>query len=137
MESFLSGPMGDKGVKVLPGIGDVAAEKLRAAGYTKAHMVLDKYVSCRPNEAEFLDWLEKEIKVKKANAQTCVKALKEWCNQYMDEDEDEAERLKIRIEDAKEAVTKAQADFKRAEAKLKRAEADLAGLEENFGKLAI
>ena len=126
---FSSTPMGDKGVKDIPGIGEASAEKLREAGYTKAHMVLKKYVDCGRNEAEFLDWLNKEVKVGQQYARSCVDALKEWCNQYMP-DEDEAERLKIRIEKAKGAVKEAQVD-------LKRAEADLAGLEEKFGKLAV
>ena len=120
--SFSSTPIGDKDVKALPGIGDAGAKKLRAAGYTKAQMVLDKYhVDCRRNEAEFLDWMIKEVKVGQSYAHDCVDALKEWCNQY--KDEDEAKRLKIRIEKAKEAVKEAQAD--------------LAGLEEKLGKLAV
>ena len=123
-----AGSMGDKDVKLIPGIGDAAAEKLREAGYTKAQMVLDKYLDCGRNEAKFLDWLEKEINVGPQYAQSCVKALKEWCNRHIDKDE--AERLKIRIQKAKEAVTKARAD-------LERADADLKGLEEKFGKLAI
>ena len=120
--------MGDKDVKDLPGIGPAWAKQLREAGYTKAHMVLGKYVSCRRDEAEFLNWLVKEIKVRQANARSCVDALKEWCNQYIDMDE--AERLKTWIEKAKEVVKKARAD-------LERAEADLEGLKEEFGKLAI
>ena len=130
--------MGDKDVKFIPGIGDAAAENLRAAGCTKAQEVLDKYLDCGRNEAEFLDWMNKEIKVGQQFAKSCVKALKEWCNKHMDKDEDEAKRLKIRIiEKAKEVVKKARADLERAEADLERAEAYLEGLEEEFGKLAI
>ena len=126
--SFSSTPMGDKDVIDLPGIGGAGAKKLREAGYTKAHMVLGKYVSCRRDEAEFLYWLNKEIKVGQQYARSCVDGLKEWCNQYIDMNE--AERLKTRIEKAKEVVKKARAD-------LERAEADLEGLKEKFGKLAI
>ena len=84
--------MGDKGVKDLPGIGPASAKKLRDAGYTKAHMVLGKYVSCRRNKTEFLNWLEKEIEVGQSYAESCVDGLEEWCNQYLDMHE--AERLK-------------------------------------------
>lgn len=80
---FTSEPINDKGVKRVPGIGQVYGDRLQHAGFSKAQSVLDKFLALERNEALFKQWLKDTCGADSKNQHECYYALDEWCNQYL------------------------------------------------------
>lgn len=56
--NLMSGPIGNKSVRDLPGIGDANGSRLEAAGYTRASQLYDKYMQMGKNGDKFEIWLK-------------------------------------------------------------------------------
>ena len=80
--TFLSGPVGDKDVSCLPGIGRVGAAHLKKAEIEKASVVLGRYMDLEMNEVNFKDWLRHTAVTNERNTNLCFLACQEYAQRY-------------------------------------------------------
>ena len=80
---FTSQPINDKGVKCVPGIGNVYGDRLIAAGFPKAYSILDKFLDLEKDEVSFKHWLRETCGANAKSQKECYLALSEWCDQYL------------------------------------------------------
>jgi hypothetical protein len=80
---FIDGPILDKDVSALPGIGDVAAKKLGEAGFKKACKVVGQFLVLDKDKDAFEEWLKKTCAARHDCREKCYKAIKEWTDNYV------------------------------------------------------
>ncbi len=78
---FLAEPIRGKRAEELPGIGAVAAERLKEYGYNM-EKVLALFLKYNRDETEFCEWLMSNG-VNSKNQKECYDALKEFCDQHL------------------------------------------------------
>ncbi len=93
-------PLGDKGIRDVPGIGDVLGAKLSEAGYEKvrfsieifyfiefifiqAYTLFGKYLLCNKDVESFQDWLQTQCGANSHQAKTAAQALSEWAEAFI------------------------------------------------------
>ncbi len=81
-ENLVTGPLGDKPVTALPGIGDTAGGQLADKGYTKASQVVGEYLARDKNEASFKKFLSDNCNANNGNQEKCYKAVNEWTQSH-------------------------------------------------------
>ena len=82
--TFASGPIGDKGVKYLPGIGETYGARLEKAGFHKAQSVVNKFaVEFEKDEKRFKQWLKDTCEANAKSQKECYDGLSEWCDQHL------------------------------------------------------
>ena len=82
-ENFLSSHLCDKPVGCLPGVGPVAEQKLKAAGYNTGEQVLGKYLMLGKNSNQFKGWMENSVGASPRHSAACYSALSSWTDKYM------------------------------------------------------
>jgi predicted flap endonuclease-1-like 5' DNA nuclease len=80
---FIDGPILDKDVSALPGIGDVAAKKLGEAGFKKACKVVGQFLVLDKDKDAFKEWLMRTSGARADCREKCYKAIKEWTDNYV------------------------------------------------------
>ena len=80
---FVSGPMKDKPVSKLPGIGEKNAGKLVAQGFPRANMVLGQFLVLGQNKELFISWLQSVAHCNDRQASECWTALHEWSAHFL------------------------------------------------------
>lgn len=81
---FVSQPMREKGVAVLPGIGPALKKEFEAAGFNKANNVLGKFLVLDKNEQQFKTWIKQTCpSANEKFAKDCYNGLKGWCNAHL------------------------------------------------------
>lgn len=93
-------PLGDKGIRDVPGIGDVLGTKLSEAGYEKvgwlffslaqlivlvwqAYTLFGKYLLCNKDLEQFQDWIQTQCGANSHQAKTAAQALSEWADAFI------------------------------------------------------
>ena len=99
-------PIGEKGIRDVPGIGDVLGAKLSEAGYEKvlvffsfvslyiitiiivvnysqAFTLFGKYLLCHKNVEEFQDWLQIQCGANSHQARSAAQALSDWADAFI------------------------------------------------------
>ncbi len=95
-------PLGDKGIRDVPGIGDVLGTKLSEAGYEKvcffffinksrflyidffqAYTLFGKYLLCNKDMEEFQDWIQTQCGANSHQAKTAAEAFTEWAEAFI------------------------------------------------------
>ena len=82
-QSLVDGPMGEKSVTDLPGIGDVLGKRLAEKGFDKAYVVLGQFLVLKKNERAFKGWLHEICNANSKEQQDCCQCIKEWCGAYI------------------------------------------------------
>ncbi|XP_061601191.1 barrier-to-autointegration factor-like protein [Cololabis saira] len=82
-KDFVSGPMEDKLVTALPGIGEELGQKLAIHGYKKAYKVLAKLLVLEKDAQKFKDWLRDDMGANDEQAYLCHNALWVWCDTFL------------------------------------------------------
>ena len=80
---FVDGPILDKDVSALPGIGDVAAKELEKAGFKKAYKVVGQFLVLDKDKDAFKEWLMRTSGARADCREKCYKAIKEWTDNYV------------------------------------------------------
>ena len=81
-DNFVKGPMTDKSVTNLAGIGPVLGERLKNKGYEKAYMVFGQFLVLGKDEKRFKGWLHETCKADKREQSDCYSCIQEWCDRY-------------------------------------------------------
>ena len=76
-------PIKDKGVEELPGVGAVAAKRLKNYHYPKAEKVLGIFLMMERNEVRFCRWLMSEGCLNSRDQKICYNALNKYCNNHL------------------------------------------------------
>ena len=83
-KNFVSEPMGNKNVNLIPGIGTAYASHLHENGFHKAYMVLGKYLVLDKDNNLFKDWLREIVKNPKSNSlNMTTNAINDFCMHYI------------------------------------------------------
>lgn len=80
--SFVGGPMGQKDVKQLGGIGNVLGNRLISAGYDHASEVYGKFLLMERNRELFIQWLHQTCGANSKQANDCYSCLNGYYNTY-------------------------------------------------------
>ncbi|UJR33552.1 hypothetical protein I4U23_020993 [Adineta vaga] len=80
---FMAEPLGDKGIRDIPGIGDVLGTKLSEAGYDKAYTLFGKYLLCNKDLEEFQDWIQIQCGANSHQAKSAAQAFSEWAEAFI------------------------------------------------------
>lgn len=72
-----------KDVKMIPGIGEVAAKKLGDAGFKEASKVVGQFLVLDMDEGKFKKWLWKTCNAQAHCQAECFKAIKEWTDNHL------------------------------------------------------
>ncbi|KAK3272767.1 hypothetical protein CYMTET_18952 [Cymbomonas tetramitiformis] len=83
MMTFADDPIGDQPVTALPGVGDVTANKLCAAGFSKAYNVLGQLLVFGLDEAKFIAWFKETTGGNDKLAKDCYQGLLLHCSQKL------------------------------------------------------
>ena len=81
--NFIRGPMRDKDVTDLAGIGPILGGKLIKMGYNKVHQVLSKFLTLDKKEDKFKEWLQAICGANAEQQQDCYECISEWCDLYV------------------------------------------------------
>lgn len=76
-ELFVSGPMENKSVKKMPGIGRVLGEQMEAGGITYAYEVFGQFLVLKKDKAAFCNWL-RTFGADNGQCNDCYYAIIEW-----------------------------------------------------------
>ncbi len=92
-------PLGDKGIRDVPGIGDVLGTKLSEAGYEKvcfflslilnsrnfsqAYTLFGKYLLCNKDLEQFQDWIQTQCGANSHQAKAAAEAFSEWADAFI------------------------------------------------------
>ena len=79
---FISGPLGNKSVSAVPGIGDKLAAALKRKGIDLACVLVGQFLYLRRNEEKFKEWLIENCPANDKQQNDCCAAVKEWCQQH-------------------------------------------------------
>ncbi|XP_054612039.1 barrier-to-autointegration factor-like isoform X2 [Dunckerocampus dactyliophorus] len=82
-KDFVVGPIGDKPVSALAGIGEVLGERLEDKGFDKAYVVLGQFLVLKKEESLFRDWLKNICGANSKQQGDCFCCLKEWCDAFL------------------------------------------------------
>ena len=98
---FMAEPLGDKGIRDVPGIGDILGAKLAEAGYEKvclysstflsiedlisfqAYTLFGKYLLCNKDMEQFQDWIQTQCGANSHQSKTAAEALSEWAEAFI------------------------------------------------------
>ncbi len=76
-------PIKDKGVKELPGIGPLAAERMKRYNLWKAEEVLGMFLQYKRDETIFCRWLMSVTGANSKDQKQCYDALQQFCDQHL------------------------------------------------------
>nr|XP_057932960.1 barrier-to-autointegration factor-like isoform X2 [Doryrhamphus excisus] len=82
-KDFVVGPIGDKHVSALAGIGEVLGERLEEKGFDKAYVVLGQFLVLKKEEDLFRDWLKHICGANSKQQGDCFACLNEWCEAFL------------------------------------------------------
>ncbi|BFZ15527.1 hypothetical protein BsWGS_18566 [Bradybaena similaris] len=82
-QSFVSGPMGEKSVNELAGIGDALGKRLSEKGINKAYSVLGHFLILEKDQDKFKKWLHDNCNANSQQQEDCYNCLKEWCDSFL------------------------------------------------------
>ncbi|CAF0789917.1 unnamed protein product [Didymodactylos carnosus] len=80
---FMAEPLGDKGIRDVPGIGEVLGTKLADAGYEKAYVLFGKFLLSNKDPESFQDWLQTQCGANSHQAKTTTQALSDWAEAFI------------------------------------------------------
>lgn len=80
-ELFVNGPMADKGVKDMPGIGSVLGGQMEAKGIYYAYEVFGQFLVLKKDKKAFCDWL-RTYGADNGQCNDCYNAIIEWSEHY-------------------------------------------------------
>ena len=81
---FVGGPLGNKSVREVPGIGDRLAAELERKGIDLACMLVGQFLYLKRNEEKFKQWLIEQCPANEKQKTDCFRAIKQWCEQHAD-----------------------------------------------------
>merc|ERR1711899_568536 len=81
--NFIAGPMSDKPVTELAGIGGTLGGRLSAKGFDKAYVVLGQFLVLKKNRDLFVDWLKDYAGANSKQAADCYQCLSDWCDEFL------------------------------------------------------
>ena len=80
---FVSGPIGEKDVTKLPGIGRVFGRKFKQNGFDKAYVVLGYFLLLKKDKEMFVEWIQGACDACTRSSNLCYNCLKDWCDQHL------------------------------------------------------
>ena len=83
LDLFVDGPMADKDVKKIPGIGTVLGEQMVTKGITSASEVFGQFLVLKKDKGKFCDWLRK-FGANNGQCNACYDAMIEWSKKYFE-----------------------------------------------------
>lgn len=80
---FVSEPLGQKSIDVLPGVGKTLTQRFLASNITKAHHVVGAFLLLDMQRDKFLSWFKQECGGNERHANMCFDAIQQWCIQFI------------------------------------------------------
>lgn len=80
---FVSEPLGEKSIDVLPGVGKTLTQRFVANNLTKAQHIVGAFLLLDQDREKFIPWFKQECGGNERHANMCFNALQQWCIEFI------------------------------------------------------